>query len=238
RSQSKERGGGSGHSNSIDKDGGPSSRSGSITSTNYLAPPSSKDSMRKSSPDSRIVVLGMPSVGKSALVVRLLTGRFIWEYDPTLEAAYRHNTTVDDEAAIMDILDTAGQTESVVQDSHARWGEGYMLVFSLTDRSSFNALTEIHTYLAQHKQTPNFSCVIIANKIDLGHLSEVTEEEAEEMASELGATLFLTSACDGSPSISEAFAELHRDIVRRRWSRRRRSSAKTVIEGFYKMFTR
>lgn len=45
----------------------------------------------------------------SALVVRFLTGRFIWEYDPTLEAAYRHHTMVDDEVAVMDILDTAGQ---------------------------------------------------------------------------------------------------------------------------------
>lgn len=45
----------------------------------------------------------------TALVVRLLTGRFIWEYDPTLEAAYRHHTTVDDDTAVMDILDTAGQ---------------------------------------------------------------------------------------------------------------------------------
>ena len=44
----------------------------------------------------------------AAIAVRLLTGRFIWEYDPTLEAVYRHRTYVDDEPAIFEVLDTAG----------------------------------------------------------------------------------------------------------------------------------
>lgn len=125
-----------------------------------------------------------------------------------------------------------------MNESHCRWGEGFILTFSLTDRTSFNAIPDIHASVAAARQTPNFSCVIVANKIDLGHLAEVREEEALELAGELGASLFLTSACDGGPAIHAAFSELYRDVVRRRWSRRRRSSAKTVIEGFYKMFSR
>uniref|UniRef100_A0A8C9FS39 small monomeric GTPase n=1 Tax=Pavo cristatus TaxID=9049 RepID=A0A8C9FS39_PAVCR len=46
---------------------------------------------------------------KLALVVRFLTKRFIWEYDPTLESTYRHQATIDDEVVSMEILDTAGQ---------------------------------------------------------------------------------------------------------------------------------
>lgn len=71
-----------------------------------------------------------------------------------------------------------------------------------------------------------------------GHITSVSEAEAVSLAGELGASLFFTSASDGGPSIQAAFTELHRDVVRRRWTRRRRSSAKTVIEGFYKMFSR
>ncbi|XP_045122914.1 ras-related and estrogen-regulated growth inhibitor-like isoform X2 [Portunus trituberculatus] len=191
-----------------------------------------------SSPDSRLVVLGHPAVGKSALVVRFLTGRFIWEYDPTLEAAYRHHTTVDDEVAVMDILDTAGQGDGPVREGLARWGEGFLLVFSVTDRASFSFLQPLHAALAMARTTPNFPCVVVANKTDLGHITSVSEAEAVSLAGELGASLFFTSASDGGPSIQAAFTELHRDVVRRRWTRRRRSSAKTVIEGFYKMFSR
>ncbi|KAK8738185.1 hypothetical protein OTU49_004089 [Cherax quadricarinatus] len=128
--------------------------------------------------------------------------------------------------------------EGEISEAHARWGDGFLLAFSLIDRRSFSAISTIHAAVAAARHTPNFSCVIVANKTDLGHLAEVSEDEATELAGELGASLFMTSACDGGPSIQAAFFELHRDVVRRRWSRRRRSSAKTVIEGFYKMFSR
>ncbi|XP_050735592.1 ras-related and estrogen-regulated growth inhibitor-like [Eriocheir sinensis] len=223
-----------------------SSSKGHTSSSHQLSPwpgpaslsPSGGGKKNCSSNDSRLVVLGYPAVGKSALVVRFLTGRFIWEYDPTLEAAYRHHTVVDDEVAVMDILDTAGQADGALREGLARWGEGFLLVFSVTDRASFSFLQPLHAALATARTTPNFPCVIVANKTDLGHITSVTEAEAECLASELGTSLFFTSASDGGPSIQAAFSELHRDVVRRRWTRRRRSSAKTVIEGFYKMFTR
>uniref|UniRef100_A0A8C5WQU7 small monomeric GTPase n=1 Tax=Laticauda laticaudata TaxID=8630 RepID=A0A8C5WQU7_LATLA len=49
-----------------------------------------------------------------ALVVRFLTKRFIWEYDPTLESTYRHQATIDDEVVSMEILDTAGQMQWLI----------------------------------------------------------------------------------------------------------------------------
>uniref|UniRef100_A0A4W5RA24 small monomeric GTPase n=1 Tax=Hucho hucho TaxID=62062 RepID=A0A4W5RA24_9TELE len=61
------------------------------------------------SPEVKLAVFGRAGVGKSALVVRFLTRRFIWEYDPTLESTYRHQATIDDEVVTMEILDTAGQ---------------------------------------------------------------------------------------------------------------------------------
>ncbi|XP_059486581.1 ras-like protein family member 11A isoform X3 [Neocloeon triangulifer] len=57
----------------------------------------------------RIMVLGQGGVGKSALVVRFITRRFIGEYDPTLEKMYTFNPTVDNEVIPLEILDTAGQ---------------------------------------------------------------------------------------------------------------------------------
>uniref|UniRef100_A0AAQ5XNN3 small monomeric GTPase n=1 Tax=Amphiprion ocellaris TaxID=80972 RepID=A0AAQ5XNN3_AMPOC len=61
------------------------------------------------SPEVKLAVFGRAGVGKSALVVRFLTRRFIWEYDPTLESTYRHQANIDDEVVTMEILDTAGQ---------------------------------------------------------------------------------------------------------------------------------
>ena len=63
-------------------------------------------------------------MGKSALVIRLVTDNFLDEYDPTIEDSYRKEVTINDEQAILDILDTAGQEEySSMQDQWMREGK-------------------------------------------------------------------------------------------------------------------
>ncbi|CAH2278604.1 Ras-related and estrogen-regulated growth inhibitor, partial [Pelobates cultripes] len=69
----------------------------------------------------KVAIFGRAGVGKSALVVRFLTKRFIWEYDPTLESTYRHQATIDDETVSMELLDTAGQGVPVQDSSLIQW---------------------------------------------------------------------------------------------------------------------
>ena len=57
--------------------------------------------------DYHIVLLGQGGVGKSALLVRFSTGRFIYEYHPTLEMNYEMLAEIDDEIGDLHILDTA-----------------------------------------------------------------------------------------------------------------------------------
>jgi len=57
----------------------------------------------------RLVVLGSGGVGKSATILRLLTGKFVDAYDPTIEDSYRKQITIDNESQLLSILDTAGQ---------------------------------------------------------------------------------------------------------------------------------
>ncbi|XP_022245126.1 ras-related and estrogen-regulated growth inhibitor-like isoform X1 [Limulus polyphemus] len=191
--------------------------------------------------DSRLVLLGNPGVGKSALVVRFITKRFIWEYDPTLECTYRHTTMVDDENVSMEILDTAGKGESIHQEGNINWGEGFLLVYSTTDRESFEDIVNLHQHIASVKKTQNFSCVLVGNKNDLTHERKVGQEEAEQLAVDLSCCFFECSACDGGEAVDESFKELHRDVVRRRMvnsMRRRRSSAQQVKQVLNKMFTK
>ncbi|XP_055901189.1 ras-related and estrogen-regulated growth inhibitor-like [Biomphalaria glabrata] len=191
-------------------------------------------------PDSKIVVLGNPGVGKSALVVRFLTNRFIWEYDPTLERSYKHHTILDDEHTLIEILDTAGQEDTMQQEGNARWADGFVLVYAINDRQSFEAAGNLKHHLDMLKKT-NVLCMLVGNKVDLLHERRVTTEEGEALAVELSCGFFETSASDGGEDIPEVFYELHRDIKRRKsieTKGRRRSSAQQVKHVFNRMLNK
>ena len=65
----------------------------------------------------KITVLGSGGVGKSALTIRLITGTYEANYDPTIEDSYRKQVQIDGQPALLDILDTAGQEEyAALQD--------------------------------------------------------------------------------------------------------------------------
>lgn len=71
----------------------------------------------------KLVVLGIGGVGKSSLVIRLVTDHFLEEYNPTIEDNFQKNMTVDEIPTVIDILDTAGQEEySSMQDQWMREG--------------------------------------------------------------------------------------------------------------------
>lgn len=74
------------------------------------------------------------------------------EYDPTIEDSYRKNCIIDGEPALLDVLDTAGQEEySAMREQYMRTGEGFLLVYSVTSRSSFEELTTFYQQIPELK---------------------------------------------------------------------------------------
>lgn len=95
----------------------------------------------------KLVVVGAGGVGKSALTIQLIQNHFVEEYDPTIEDSYRKQVVIDSETCLLDILDTAGQEEySAMRDQYMRNGEGFLLVFAVNSRKSFD---DIHSYREQ-----------------------------------------------------------------------------------------
>lgn len=69
----------------------------------------------------RVLVLGQSGVGKTALVVRFVTSRFIGEYESNLEKVYTTNTVFDKEAVQFDILDAANRLDQQVFPTFAQF---------------------------------------------------------------------------------------------------------------------
>lgn len=65
------------------------------------------------------------------------------DYEPTKADSYRKKVVLDGEEVQIDILDTAGQEDyAAIRDNYFRSGEGFLLVFSITEQESFTATVE------------------------------------------------------------------------------------------------
>ncbi|XP_020614186.1 ras-related and estrogen-regulated growth inhibitor-like [Orbicella faveolata] len=144
----------------------------------------------------RSVVLGKDGVGKSAFTVRLLTKRFIGEYDRTLEETYRHRVEVDGQKILLEILDTAGQN-SVEKIDACSSADVFFVLYSTTDRSSFKEAALIIRYLLETRNVAQSAIFLIATKKDLKYEQDVTEYEGRLLAMDLGCEFYIISSSEG-----------------------------------------
>jgi len=168
--------------------------------------------MAEESQEYKIVVLGGGGVGKSALTIRLVTDNFLDEYDPTIEDSYRKSVMIDSKTALLDILDTAGQEEfSSMQDQWMREGKGFLLVYSITSRATFEEVQTLYEKILRSKDAENVPIVLAGNKCDLETERQVTYEEGKNQAAEWGAPFYETSAKEKINN-ETAFFEVVRQI--------------------------
>ncbi len=63
---------------------------------------------------------------------------------------------------MLDILDTAGQEEySSLRDVYMRQGQGFLIVYDITDRVSFDEASRVFEYVKKMKDTDDVYAVCI-----------------------------------------------------------------------------
>nr|KAF7394279.1 hypothetical protein H0235_016874 [Vespula pensylvanica] len=160
----------------------------------------------------KIVVLGDGGVGKSAVTLQFVSHSFLECHDPTIEDSYQQQAVIDGEAALLDILDTAGQVEfTAMRDQYMRCGEGFMICYSVTDRHSFQEALEYRKSISRVRPNEHIPLVLVGNKFDLQHQREVSTEEGKALAEQLGCPFYETSAALRQ-FIDDAFYSLVRQI--------------------------
>lgn len=160
----------------------------------------------------KLVVVGGGGVGKSALTIQFIQSHFVEEYDPTIEDSYRKQCVIDDEVAVLDILDTAGQEEfSAMREQYMHTGEGFLLVYSIIDKNSFDEIPKFYRQILRVKDRSEFPMILVANKADLDVERVVTKQEGEELAQQYKIKYVETSA-KIQLNVEKAFHDLVRVI--------------------------
>ncbi|XP_063403514.1 ras-related protein R-Ras2-like [Mytilus trossulus] len=160
----------------------------------------------------KLVVVGGGGVGKSALTIQFIQSYFVTDYDPTIEDSYTKQCVIDSVVARLDILDTAGQEEfSAMREQYMRSGEGFLLVYSVTDKSSFNEIYKFHKQILRVKDREEFPMILVANKADLEHQRVVTKEEGSELSRQLRIN-YIEASAKMRLNVDQSFYDLVRII--------------------------
>ena len=149
---------------------------------------------------------------QSAITIQFVKSFFFSDYDPTIEDSYVKQCLIDNQIAQLEILDSAGQEEfKPMRDQYVRVGEGFLLVFSLTDRRSLDECYKLHRDILRIKDTDNVPMLLVGNKLDLRQTG--MDGHARAAAATMRIPYFETSARTRC-NIDEIFVELVR-IIRR-----------------------
>jgi GTPase KRas protein len=100
---------------------------------------------------------------------------------------------------LLDILDTAGQEEyAAMREQYMRSGDGFILVYAINDRNSFQEMLTFVSQIQRVKDSDNVPLVLVGNKSDLEENRQVSIEEGQKQARLMGCEFVESSARTGS----------------------------------------
>ncbi|CAG9467229.1 unnamed protein product [Pedinophyceae sp. YPF-701] len=146
----------------------------------------------------KLVFLGDQSVGKTGIITRFMYDKFDSAYQATIGIDFLSKTMyLEDRTVRLQLWDTAGQERfrSLIP-SYIRDSSVAVVVYDISSKQSFlNTTRWVEEVRAERGS--DVLVVLVGNKTDLMDSRQVTGEEGEARAKELGAMFLETSAKAG-----------------------------------------
>ncbi|XP_054473257.1 GTP-binding protein REM 1 isoform X1 [Anoplopoma fimbria] len=160
----------------------------------------------------RVVLLGDHAVGKTSLA-GIFAGITEKDEQPG-EDTYERTLTVDGEESTLVVMDTwendkLEEEDNSSQDHCLKVGSAYVIVYSVTDRASFDAASELRITLRRTRQAENLPIILVGNKSDLVRSREVAVEEGRACA-----VVFDCKFIETSASLQHNVTELFEGVIR------------------------
>jgi len=100
-----------------------------------------------------------------------------------------------------------------MREQYMRTGEGFLLVYSITSRQSFEEILTFQQQILRVKDKDYFPIIVVGNKCDLEGEREVSTEEGQALARQFGCKFIETSA-KSRRNVDSAFYDIVREIRR------------------------
>lgn len=103
-------------------------------------------------------------------------------------------------------LDDTDITNSATEIS--QWADGILLVYSITDRHSFNYIRKTKVNIQS-----DIPVSLVGNKVDMVHLRQVSTEEGDILAKDFECKFCEVSAAEHVAQVADAFHDLSREVL-------------------------
>ena len=144
----------------------------------------------------KILTLGDTTVGKTSIILRFTKEKYTENRLATIGVDFKSQIMqIENNRVKVLIWDTAGQERfKNIASQYYNGGDGAILVFDITNKSTFERISYWLDELNQKKDLKELALVLVGNKIDLKDNSQVSSEEAQSFAKQNNIKYFETSA--------------------------------------------
>ena len=155
----------------------------------------------------KLSLLGDSSVGKTSIIIKYISNKFMDTNIATLGVDYMDKTVdYNNLKVFLQIWDTSGEEKfcSITRNFY-RNADGLLVVFDLTCKESFNHVKNWINEAKEHKN--DIKTILVGNKLDLEDEREVDKETALKFAEKNNLKYLETSAKNGK-NINNSFKEM------------------------------
>ncbi|KAJ5072493.1 rab gtpase [Anaeramoeba ignava] len=163
----------------------------------------------------KLLLIGDSGVGKTAILLRFAEDTFTPSFITTIGIDFKIKIIELDSMKIkLQVWDTAGQERfRTITNAYYRGAMGILLVYDVTDESSFNNVRNWIKNIEKHA-SENVSKILIGNKSDLTDQKVIETVRGKALADEFGMPFIETSAKDKT-NIETAFRAVAKDIKKK-----------------------
>ncbi|KAJ4908864.1 Ras-related protein RABE1d [Raphanus sativus] len=164
----------------------------------------------------KLLLIGDSGVGKSCLLLRFSDDTFTTSFITTIGIDFKIRTVeLDGKRIKLQIWDTAGQERfRTITTAYYRGAMGILLVYDVTDESSFNNIRNWMKNIEQHA-SDNVNKILVGNKADMDESKRaIPTAKGQALADEYGIKFFETSA-KTNLNVESVFLSIAKDIKQR-----------------------
>ena len=163
----------------------------------------------------KIIVAGSKDVGKTSLIHRYVSGRFLVNTLSTIGVDFMSkNLTVDDLDVHLSLWDFAGEQKfRTLFPAYCSGASGAIVLFDLSSRSSFEDLVDWVELIDNNAMNKKIVKILIGSKADLADQRQVSEEEANEFANAHNFTKYLECSAKTGQNVDIIFTLLTKEIT-------------------------